>query len=100
MVFWATVFGPSCFANGNERDPNLPLISGYPLRMANMARWYVYTDLLTVPLQVPAPFAAPQNPCAPAHEAPAHKAPVHKASAHKRAPAKTPGPHPQPRAKH
>src|SRR3984957_17558227 len=30
--FLAAVFGPSCFATGNERDPNLPLISGHPLQ--------------------------------------------------------------------
>src|ERR1700719_340965 len=64
--------------------------------MANMARWYAYTAaaFLGAPVLLPGPFAAAQNPTAPAHEAPAHKAP-----AHKRAPAKTPAAQPQPQAK-
>jgi predicted acylesterase/phospholipase RssA len=45
--------------------------------MANMARWYVYTALLAVPLLVPVPLAAQpaaaQNRSAPARKAPAHK---------------------------
>src|SRR6202030_1921508 len=106
--FFATswFFGPSCFATGKERDPNFPLISGHPLRMANMARWYVYTAaaLLAVPLLLPAPFAAAQNPStpadnAPAHKPPAHKAPANKSPAHKRPPAKPPAAQAQLQAK-
>jgi predicted acylesterase/phospholipase RssA len=43
---------------------------------------------------MPAPFAAAQNPSAPAPKAPAHKAP-----AHKRAPARPPAAQPQPQAR-
>ena len=63
--------------------------------MANMARWYAYTAvaILAVQLLVPAPLAA--QPTADQYRSPS----AHKASAHKTAPAKAPAAQPQAQAK-